>query len=134
MKIRQEWILLMEYCTSIEFVLNLLKTVSLKAFLMLKFYTSAFKNCLNFSGRTDRESFWKFFAVHFALVVIFFLLNKRLEGLYLLIAFLPVVSIVTRRIRDAGYHPLFTLCQFVPVVGTLFALLMCAQPTKQVAP
>lgn len=30
MKIRQEWILLMEYCASIEFVLNLLKTVSLK--------------------------------------------------------------------------------------------------------
>lgn len=98
---------------------------------MLNFYASAFKNCLDFSGRTEREGFWKFFAVHFALLVLFFLLNKRLEALYLLIAFLPVVSIVTRRIRDAGYNPLFALAQFVPLVGTLFTLLMCAQPTKR---
>lgn len=97
---------------------------------MFAFYTAAFKNCLDFSGRTGREAFWKFFAVHFAISLVLFMLNKRIDALYLLIAFLPMISIACRRIRDAGFNPLFTLCHFIPVVGTLITLFLCAQPSK----
>lgn len=100
---------------------------------MFKFYADAFKNCLDFSGRTEREAFWKFFAVHFAISLVLFIINKRLDALYLLIAFLPMLSIACRRIRDAGFNPLLTLCHFLPVIGTLITLFLCAQPTKKMA-
>lgn len=100
---------------------------------MLGHYTSAFKNCLDFSGTTSREAFWKFFAVHFAVSLVLFMLNKRLDALYLLIALVPLLAIACRRIRDAGYNPLLTLCHFIPVIGTLITLFLCAQPSKRTA-
>lgn len=97
---------------------------------MFKDYLNAYKNLLDFTGRTDRKAFWRFYAVHALIAVLFFLLNKRLEAFYLGIALLPVLSISARRLRDAGFNALFSLLYFVPLVGWIPLWIMWAQVSK----
>ena len=80
---------------------------------MFQSYINAYKNLLDFTGKTDRKAFWEFYAIHAVIAIVFFVLNKRLEAIYLAFALLPVLSISARRLRDAGFHALLTLLYFV---------------------
>lgn len=93
-------------------------------------YVDAYKNLLDFTGKTDRKSFWSFYVIHAAIAIIFFMLNKRLELLYLGIALLPMLSISARRLRDAGFNALLTLLYFVPFVGWIPLWVLWSQVSK----
>ncbi|AYG47749.1 DUF805 domain-containing protein (plasmid) [Pseudomonas sp. Leaf58] len=100
---------------------------------MFQSYINAYKNLLDFTGKTDRKAFWEFYAIHAVIAIVFFVLNKRLEAIYLALALLPVLSISARRLRDAGFHALLTLLYFVPVVGWIPLWIMWAQISKPAA-
>jgi uncharacterized membrane protein YhaH (DUF805 family) len=97
---------------------------------MLKPYLNAYGNLLDFSGKTDRKAFWNFYLIHALIAVVFFLLNKRLDAVYMFISLLPVLSISCRRLRDAGFNGAFCLLNFVPLVGWIPLWVMWAQPSK----
>lgn len=97
---------------------------------MIQSYINAYKNLLDFTGKTTRKTFWEFYIVHAVIAIVLFILNKRLEAIYLAIALLPVLSISARRLRDAGFNALLTLLYFVPVVGWIPLWIFWAQVSK----
>jgi uncharacterized membrane protein YhaH (DUF805 family) len=102
----------------------------MKDTLMIHAYLNAYKSLLDFTGKTDRKTFWDFYTIHALIAIVFFMLNKRLETIYLVVALLPVLSISARRLRDAGFNSLLSLLYFVPVVGWLPLLVLWAQTSK----
>ena len=82
---------------------------------LLKNYATSWKKSFNFKGKTRRVDFWQFFGVDFLLLCLLTLLlffgDPSVEGigdaqfaiwsLFIALGFLPRISILIRRLRDA---------------------------------
>lgn len=53
--------------------------------------------------------------------------------LFLLVAAVPTLSSGWRRIQDAGMHGALVFLSFVPYLGGLINIVLCAMPTKLAA-
>ena len=112
----------------------------------MKYYISALKQYANFSGRSTRSEYWYFvlFNVIFAIVAMFldklfgttFSINtiggtSRLPYgyfylLYLLVVLIPSLAVAVRRLHDVGKSGWFFLICFIPIIGSIWLLvLMC---------
>ncbi|MBC1374989.1 DUF805 domain-containing protein [Listeria farberi] len=121
----------------------------------LEAYKSFWKNYVNFSGRAPRSAYWLvvlwntiIFAVLYFLALIFgisIFMESALGGtgiassggalfmmvlvwLYLLAILLPTISLMVRRLHDAGKSGLFVLFNLIPFVGGIIMLVfMCLE-------
>ncbi|MBC2260447.1 DUF805 domain-containing protein [Listeria sp. FSL L7-0091] len=121
----------------------------------LEAYKSFWKNYVNFSGRAPRSAYWFvvlwntiIFAVLYFLALIFgisIFMESALGGtgiassggalfmmvlvwLYLLAILLPTISLMVRRLHDAGKSGLFVLFNLIPFVGGIIMLVfMCLE-------
>jgi len=92
---------------------------------------------VDFSGKADRPQFWYYFLIDFILffalsiiAIIFAFISWHLgsiiwgiEGLLGLALLLPFLAIGARRLRDAGFSPLFLLLLAIPFVFWFVPLL-----------
>lgn len=97
----------------------------------------------DFNGFAGRRQYWYYVAIMFAISValsfvggffafisdIFVLLFNCVIAIFNLALLVPSAAIVVRRLRDAGYHPLFILLAFVPLVN-IALLVLLLMPTK----
>lgn len=113
---------------------------------MLTAIRSFFKGYANFSGRSTRPEFWWvwllnmviFFPVYYSLFTgLEFdnpIINIALFSMYiilLLIEFVPLLALIVRRLRDAGFHWAFIFIALVPLVGPIALIVMLAWPSKK---
>ncbi|GAB3479326.1 hypothetical protein GCM10027340_09530 [Marinomonas epiphytica] len=61
-------------------------------------------------------------------VDIFFQMNTRLEDVYSLLSFAPLLAIVSRRLHDIGKSGYWGLVFFIPVVGPFWCIYLLVQP------
>lgn len=117
-----------------------------KGFFETYFIDPYIRKYADFQGYSSRKEFW---LSYLALTVV----TAGLAGLVLLIsAFggtigtmvsliimslvslaltVPGIAICVRRLRDAGFSPLFVLLSFIPIIGALALLVMFCLPSKQ---
>lgn len=87
-------------------------------------------NGLDFKGRTDRKTFNINFLAY--VVVLFFIcltLDATIVVLYYLISRIPYLSMLVRRIRDAGKSLAWLIPFFIPPVGIIFLILLMVLPS-----
>ncbi len=82
----------------------------------LQLYISAFKQIINFQGRSDRPTFWSFVIISLIVSFILSAISATVAGIYGLVALVAGIMLCIRRGRDAG-NPLWALLVFIPVVG-----------------
>jgi len=136
---------------------------------MIKAYIDFWKRAFDFRGRSTRPDFWWTYLVNviimtilvvFCILIPLFsnvdfndpaLLNNPAElrqlimgyawpvMLFGLIELIPQLSLQTRRLRDAGFHPAWVLLScmgFIPIValfsifGSIALLIMSCKPSK----
>jgi uncharacterized membrane protein YhaH (DUF805 family) len=87
---------------------------------MFKYFIGAFKKYVIFSGRARRAEYWgfHFFFTLFSIVMRtidrYFEWDYLLEGIYVLVSFLPTLGVVVRRCHDVNKRAWWML---VPIYG-----------------
>ncbi|WP_186314623.1 DUF805 domain-containing protein [Corynebacterium glyciniphilum] len=100
-----------------------------------------FTRWARFKGRSSRREFW-FPVLAFAVMYIVFGIMQDitgvpttrvsliLTGIFYAVLFLPALSLVWRRLHDAGYAGPWAFVAFVPLVGAITLLVLAAQPSS----
>ena len=118
---------------------------------MINAYKSFFKGYVDFAGRSTRSEYWWVWLGNMILYIPFFLsygnalANSRNESalitlgfiaiiyfIFGLAIFLPSLSFMVRRLRDAGFHWALIFILFIPL-GSIVLLVLFAMPTKEEA-
>ncbi len=89
----------------------------------------AFKNYINFNGRSRRSELWWFFLFNIIIQIIISILANLitkyliyLSYIYVLIAFLPSLGLGVRRLHDIGKSGWYIFIAFIPLVGAFILL------------
>lgn len=115
----------------------------------MKFFNNvikAFYNYTDFDGRTGRKEFLHFIIFYlltnliFSSIMHFFPNDEDLLTIYILTTilyivsqvglFLPLLSISVRRLHDVGKSGWFLLVGIIPVLGTLYLIILCLGNSK----
>ncbi len=106
-----------------------------------------FENYANFSGRATRSEYWYFTLLHILIIIVLaipaildmttnpnfdfepgvlFYISIGLIVLYMLLTFIPRLSVTVRRLHDSGKSGWYYLLAFTPYIGNIIILiLMC---------
>lgn len=97
-------------------------------------YLAYWMNYVNFSDRTTVRGYWMAFLFNFIASLIVTLLSKLLHTnlltyLFSLVVFLPGIAITVRRLRDAGKYWAWIFIAFVPILGTIWLIVLLCKPS-----
>ena len=113
---------------------------------MLTAIRSFFKGYANFSGRSTRPEFWWVWLLNMVIFLpAYYSLFTGVESdkairniavfsmciILLLVEFVPLLALIVRRLRDAGFHWAFIFIGLVPIVGAIALIVMLAWPSKK---
>ena len=96
----------------------------------MKFLKEGFGRMFDFSGRTNRKDFWKFYFASIVFCAIVSEIGKQyvqIEIIYLILAcifFFPLFSIQVRRLHDSGRSGQFLFFLLIPYIGQLILLII----------
>ena len=106
---------------------------------MIRSYLSGWKNSFNYSKKTNRKTFLKFFFTDLFIMGLMFgialslgdPIGNYVGGLvllpYFVIANFPRLGICARRVKDTGKSTNWMLFTFIPIVGWLILLIIFLQ-------
>lgn len=110
---------------------------------MMQAVGSAFRHYAVFRGRARRSEYWKFMLFNVLFSVVFVVLSDTLfangseqtrmsivgvAGLYMLIAMLPALAVMVRRLHDTGRTGWLVLAMLIPVVGAIMVFIWLVTP------
>lgn len=108
---------------------------------MIKQILLPWKRYAVFEGRASRKEFWPFTLVNMVIIFTLSLLSTdfSLEDpadsdnmwtavyfIFIFAAFLPSIGVQICRLHDTGKNGAFVLLNFIPVIGGLIVLFLCA--------
>ena len=83
-----------------------------------------------FEGRASRKEFWMFFLANFIVTTILGFIPGRvgmiIQAVYSLAILLPFLGVTARRLHDTGRSGWMMLLAFIPFVGALIVIILCA--------
>lgn len=97
-------------------------------------YFDAWKRYAQFSGTATREAFWVFVLVNCIVTIVFVLmeilypLSWKVDVIYSVLIFLPMLALTSRRLHDIGRSAWWLLIVLVPV-GVLVLFILLALPS-----
>ena len=84
----------------------------------LQLYIDAFKQILDFKGKSDRTAFWSFVIISIIVSVVLLPLIPFIAGIYGIVATVAGIMLSIRRARDAG-NVLLALTIIIPILGLI---------------
>lgn len=92
-----------------------------------------YKNYTNFTGRATRAEYW--YPVLYMFIVGCFLASFGKVGIFVSYAFslvnlVPGIAVGIRRMHDIGKSGWWILISAIPVIGTIWYIVLCATPSK----
>ncbi len=120
---------------------------------MLNSYQDYWKKYVNFGGRSTLADYWWVALCNFIIGILLFMLfviSFRgfndiqssdfnpisltfviLSSVFFLATIIPNISLVVRRLRDAGFHWGLIFLNFIPYIGALVVFILCQFPSKE---
>ena len=98
-------------------------------------YIEMWKHFADFSGTTSVKGYWMAFLINFLVSAVIFMLAQYVSflgsvvSLYSLAVLIPSLSIMVRRLRDAGKGWANVFWMFLPVVGWIILLVQLCKKT-----
>ncbi len=92
-------------------------------------YIDFWKNCLDFSSKTDRRTYWTTAVICYVVAIIIAGLASGMDLLtigyiYDVIVLLPSAAITVRRLHDIGKAWPWIFIVFVPVIGWIWLIVL----------
>ena len=100
-------------------------------------YINMWKNYVNFTDRTTVRGYWMAFLFHVIAVMILFTLTVMWEPfsflyfIYSLAIFVPSLSIMVRRLRDAGKHWVNIFWPLLPFIGIIILIVLLCKSSVE---
>lgn len=99
-------------------------------YLVDNFVSMFTKKFFCFEGRAGRKEFWMFFLANFIVnTILGFIPGKVgmiIQLIYGLAILLPFLGVIARRLHDIGKSGWMQLLAFIPFVGGIIVLILCA--------
>lgn len=98
-------------------------------------YIEAWRQCLNFTGRATREASWVFFLVHCLISAVFITLeiqvglSWKIDAIYSLAVFLPLLAVTIRRLHDTNRSAWWLALVLVPAIGMIWLFVLLSLPS-----
>lgn len=102
---------------------------------MIAAYQGFWTRAFDFSGKSTRNAFWYAFLDNFIITIILSILSSQasffgvLATLYTIATIIPGISLVIRRLRDAGKAWAWILIGLIPIIGAIWLLVLYCQPS-----
>jgi uncharacterized membrane protein YhaH (DUF805 family) len=107
----------------------------------MNWYLDAWKNYVNFQGRSRRQAYWMFVLFNIIAAVIAGIIDNVLglagaEGygpisaIYGLAVFIPGLALAIRRLHDTGRTGWWMLLGFLPVIGIIILIIFFVQDSQ----
>jgi len=99
-------------------------------------YVAMWSNYANFTGRTTVRGYWMAYLVNFVIAFVIGFIGGYIPALsflatiYTLAILIPSLSIMVRRLRDAGYHWAWIFISLIPIVGSIILIVLLCQKSK----
>jgi len=91
------------------------------------------KNYADFHGRANKRDYWMAYLIHFLVSivvgVIAFMTIDALSYIYALAAIVPSLSIIVRRLRDAGKEWFWIFTVLIPCIGWIWLIILLVKPS-----
>ncbi len=88
-------------------------------------YITTLKQYIAFNGRVGQRQFWAFTLINLVIAIILSLFGV-LGLVYNLATLLPGIGVTARRLHDINQSGWWMLLAFIPLVGPIIVLVMCA--------
>lgn len=111
---------------------------------MLVAYKECWKRAFDFSGTTRRKAYWLAVLANVLMIIglemVILMIGSSMSPddlvkllipffIFMIVSFLPQISLTVRRMRSAGYNPWKLLWSFVPF-GNFYVLYCLVQPDQ----
>lgn len=103
----------------------------------MDYYFDAFRRYSQITGRADRRSFWMFILYDTLLGLVLYSLIEFsniflvIVVLYGLVAFVPKICLMIRRLHDSGRSGLNLLWYLLPAVGWIIVIIYFVLPSNK---
>lgn len=92
-------------------------------------YRSAWSNCLNYDGRSNRSDYWWFVLANLIVALILLRIANPLYNIYSVASLVPGIAISVRRLRDIGKPWPWLFIGLIPIVGSIWLIVLFCQPS-----
>jgi uncharacterized membrane protein YhaH (DUF805 family) len=102
---------------------------------LLNAYTEAWRRSFDYTGRSNRGDYWWYVLANFLISIILVALSSLSDffgwiySILLVATLIPSISVVVRRLRDAGKHWGWFFISLVPIIGTFWLIYLLVQPS-----
>lgn len=102
----------------------------------LDYFTNAFKQFADFSGRTTRKPYWMYVLIYMAIYIVLVMIDRMIgsvifSGLFSLAALVPSISIAARRLHDTGKSGWWQLLALIPLLGWIAVIYLLCQDSQE---
>ena len=98
----------------------------------MEFFTRAYKNYANFSGRDTRQEYWMFYLFYMIASIVLAVIDEILgtgglfAGLFALGSLVPSLAIAARRLHDIDKSGWWQLILLIPIIGVIVLIVFLA--------
>lgn len=90
-----------------------------------------YRRYADFNGRSTRAEYWYVFLYLFVAGAILGWVSEWVGYAFSLINIIPNLAIAVRRMHDIGKSGWWILINFLPLIGTIWYIILCCQPSKE---
>ena len=98
----------------------------------MNWYLKVFNQYFDFSGRARRKEYWMFTLFNLIITCLLSLLDFIFEThyfttfsfIYGMLAFIPSLAVLLRRLHDVGKTGWYILILFIPLIGAIWMLVL----------
>ena len=100
----------------------------------MNYYLDVLRNYANFSGKLDLRGYWMFIVINFIIGLLLGVVGAItgiiiIGYIYSLFILIPSIAATIRRLRDANTNVLWILITFVPIIGTIWLIILLVRPS-----
>ncbi len=102
---------------------------------MIAAYQAFWTRAFDFSGRTKRSAFWFALLDNLIISVILAIITSQISffgviyNLFFFAVIIPTISLIVRRLRDAGKEWPWIFIGLVPIIGGIWLIVLYCQPS-----
>jgi len=102
----------------------------------MNYYFLAWKRSLDFSGCSSRKECWMFLLIHTLVSIgciaadIALNMTTWFDTIYSVISFIPMLSVIIRRLHDINKPGYWVLVFFIPIIGPFWLIYLLTQTTN----
>lgn len=97
------------------------------------------KGCFDFKGRSRRREFWYSAICNWIIAIVISMLGaitigqlaSVIEFMFTAMVALPNLAVAIRRMHDIGKSGLILLVSFIPVIGTIWVIILLAKDSEK---